>query len=72
MAARHVADGEMVIARQKELIEKLRSEGGNVSEALEILQAFLRSQQVFVAYHSALQRDLSEADPVLDVGIAAQ
>lgn len=53
-AERHVREGEAIIARQRELIDKLARDGHPIDVAQEFLRKFMRVQAEHVAHWERL------------------
>jgi len=60
-ARRHVELGRLMIERQKEMVERHRTEGRDTKPAENLLAAFERTQQVF-------ERDLARFERQAPVG----
>jgi hypothetical protein len=52
MAYQHIGDGNAKIARQRQLIEELRSDGRDTHDAERLLDNYLDVHQLFVAFRS--------------------
>jgi hypothetical protein len=60
-AERHVAEGEVILARQRAAIAASERIGGNVTRFKEVLSVFEDSQRVHVADRDRLRKDLKNA-----------
>jgi hypothetical protein len=47
LAARHVSEGQRIVAAQKDLIERLKVGGRDIAEAQRLLHAFEHSLAIF-------------------------
>jgi hypothetical protein len=56
VARRRVADGQFIIWRQRELIERLRLRGRSTRQAEETLRLFVKSQAALEQHLAALLR----------------
>jgi hypothetical protein len=57
---RHVAKGEQIVARQREIIARLESAGCDVSDAKRLLLQFEELQSLHVADRDRLEKVLAE------------
>ena len=62
MASRHVASGNRVIVRQKQLIVELESDGHDTSVALSLLALFEDLQSLHLADRDRLIKELRSAE----------
>ena len=60
-AERHVAEGKVILARQRAAIAASELIGGNVAGFKELLSVFEDSQRVHVADRDRLRKDLENA-----------
>jgi len=60
-AERHVAEGEVILARQRAAIAATELIGGDVARFKELLSVFEDSQRVHVADRDRLRKDLENA-----------
>ena len=62
LAELHVAKGELLIVRQRELTAKLLGDGHEVvaASATSLLRLFEETQKVFVADRDRIKKELSE------------
>lgn len=60
MAERHVAEGERIIARQREIVAQLTRDGhaGLLSKALDLLSMFEETQAAHVTDRNRLRKEL--------------
>ena len=61
-AERHVADGERKLAREREIVATLESDGHDTTMALARLAQFNQIQAMHVADRDGLRQDLTELD----------
>ena len=59
-AQEHVAKGERLIARQKELVAEIASRGADVSRYESLLAILEEAQRLHLAHRDRLTRDLEE------------
>jgi hypothetical protein len=59
---RHVAQGEIIIRRQRAVIENLRARGRDVALALELLERFKAAQAGFIETRNRLREELERLD----------
>jgi hypothetical protein len=59
MANRHVGDGNAAVTRQRQLIERLRSDGRDTRDAERLLDRYLYVHQLFVAFRSRVVQALN-------------
>ena len=59
MAERHITRGELHIARQKELVERLGQSGHDTTEAIKLLGLFEATQALNVADRDRLRSELA-------------
>jgi hypothetical protein len=57
---RHVAKGEQIVARQREIIARLESAGCDASDAKRLLLQFEELQSLHVADRDRLEKALAE------------
>jgi hypothetical protein len=57
---RHVAGGEQIVARQREIIARLERAGCDTSDATRLLLQFEEVQSLHVAHRERLEKKLSE------------
>jgi hypothetical protein len=62
-AARHVQDGERILARQRRFIEKLRESGQDSTAAELLLNRFKESQALHIATYARLRAELKGGAP---------
>jgi hypothetical protein len=60
-AERHVAEGRVILARERSAIAASELIGGNVARFKELLSVFEDSQRVHVADRDRLRKDLEKA-----------
>jgi hypothetical protein len=60
-AERHVAEGNIILARQRAAISASEQIGGNVARFKELLSVFEDSQRVHVTDRDRLRKDLENA-----------
>ena len=60
-AERHVAEGKVILARQRAVIAASELIGGNVARFKELLSVFEDDQRVLVADRDRLRKDLENA-----------
>lgn len=56
-AARHVANGSQIVAKQHERIVRLKLAGGSTAQAERTLQIFLNTLEIFEQHQRELQRE---------------
>ena len=61
-AEHHVAVGERNIARQREIIQELKKDGHDTSEAQKLLEQFKSLQALHVQDRDRLFRELNESN----------
>ena len=60
MVRRHVARGEQIVARQREIIARLERARCDTSDAKRLLLQFEEVQSLHVAHRERLEKKLSE------------
>jgi hypothetical protein len=60
MVRRHVARGEQIIARQREMIARLERAGCDTSDAERLLLRFEKLQSIHIEDRERLEKKLSE------------
>jgi hypothetical protein len=71
-AERHVARGEVIIARQRAMITTWEQSGRNAALCKEFLSVFEDSQRWHIADRDRLRKDLANAPAGLSSPLAAQ
>jgi len=56
-AYRHVMDGRKIVARQREIIARLKAGGADVSDAEDLLDQFERTLAIFESDLAAIQKN---------------
>jgi Spy/CpxP family protein refolding chaperone len=59
-ARRHVAEGELHLAHQRELVAKLGRDGHDTKDARQLLEQFEELQQLHIQDRDRLERELAE------------
>jgi hypothetical protein len=60
LAERHVAEGERLIARQRELVTSLERGGHDLRDAIELLRLFKELEALHVAHRDRLRKELGD------------
>lgn len=59
LSLRHLVSASSVIARQEDLIRRLRRTGCDTGQADKLLQLFLDIQAVMLSHHRSIERDMA-------------
>jgi len=59
-ARRHIAEGELHVARQRELVAKLERDAHDARQARQTLNQFEELQQLHLADRDRLEKELAE------------
>ena len=60
---RHLTDGQALIAQQRRLIAKMKSNGGDASTAERMLRTFESIQDLFQRVHAAVHEEMARRRP---------
>jgi hypothetical protein len=63
---KHIAEGDQLVAKQKELIAELSSHGKDVTSYLVLLGRFQETQRLRIQHRDRLQAELDEFGADLD------